>query len=333
VFAVPGARRVVFANGHLVGASPVPLLSAEPADAQDGILALNAALASPGLDLVVTDEGEPLHLATWFGGQDLRMAHLRHRIRVQRGARQVLVLHELGDDAQFFATQVLDVELGEGAQLDLYRIQQPGRRTSLVTRIDVRLARDGRFTGVSLHGGGVLVRNDINVSLDAPGAEAVLNGVLLPGTGEHLDVHTRLDHRAPHGRSREAFRAIVAEKARAVFNGKVIVHPDAQKTDSEQHIDSLLLAAGAEIDAKPELEIYADDVKCAHGATVGQLDEQALYYLRSRGIDLATGRTLLLLTFARRILDGIAFAPARRLAEQVLAGKLGSDPDFARSLP
>src|SRR5262249_36170398 len=144
----------------------------------------------------------------------------------------------------------LEVDLGDNASLTVFRIQQPGL-ASLISRLDARLARDARFTCVGLYAGGALVRNDLNVSLDAPGASAELHGVLLPGSGEHLDVHTRLDHRAPHGTSRETFRCIVPAKARAIFNGKVIVHPGAQKTDSEQHVDTVLLSAGAEINAKP----------------------------------------------------------------------------------
>lgn len=329
-------RTVAFANGHRVESGTDKEIAADapeawPApssDADSPIVALNAAFASAGLnlDLHARAAPAPLHLVTWFGGQQQRMAHLRHRVHLRAGAHQTIVVHELGDDAAFFATQVFDLLLAENAQLDLYRIQSPGRGTSLLTRMDVRVGRDSRFNCVAFHGGGALVRNDINVSLDAPGAQAQLDGVLAPAGAEHLDVHTRLDHRAPHGRSREAFRVIVQDKARAVFNGKVVVHPDAQKTDSEQHVDSLLLSPGAEVNAKPELEIYADDVKCAHGATCGQLDEQAVHYLRTRGIGRELARNLLLFTFARRILSGMASEPARRLAEQALLARLpGAD--------
>jgi Fe-S cluster assembly protein SufD len=329
-----GADTVAFVNGQPKkgsdpisaekGSDPISPKNGSDPFSLDGVTALNAVFATAGLDLAVPADGKcrPLHLVTWFGGADQRMAHLRHRIRLARGAEATVVLHEVGDSAAFFATQVLDIELGENARLQLYRVQQFGRGTSALTRLDARLSRNARFSSVSFHGGGALVRNDVNVSLDAPDAEAELHGVIAPAAGEHLDVHTRLDHRAPHGRSRESFRVLVPEKGRAVFNGKVIVHPDAQKTDSEQHVDSLLLAPGAEVNAKPELEIYADDVKCAHGATCGQLDEQAIYYLRSRGLARETARDLLLFTFARQILQGIAFEPARKLAEQALRRRL-----------
>lgn len=268
------------------------------------------------------DGAEPVTRVVRLGGTAGSASLLTHRIALRPNQQATLVLHESGDDAPCLAMHNIEIELAANAALTLYRIQQPGAGASLISRLDARLARDARFTCVGLYAGGALTRNDLNVSLDAPGAHAELHGVLAPAAGEHLDVHTRIDHRAPHGTSRENFRCLVPAKARAIFNGKVIVHPDAQKTDSEQHVDSLLLAPGAEVNAKPELEIYADDVKCAHGATCGQLDEDALYYLRTRGLDLASARKLLLHTFAHKVLQAIAFEPARSLAEHVLASRL-----------
>ena len=323
--ALAGSQRLAFANGRLVDGDPMLAAGAVPELGTEPVASLNAAFALAGLELEVP-AGQirpPLHLVTWFGGTAQGMAHLRHRVWLGRGAAAALVLHELGDDAPFFATQVLEIELAEGAHLRLDRIQQFGAKTTALTRIDARLARDARLEAAAWHGGGALVRNDVVANLEAQGADASLRGVLAPVAGAHLDVHTRVDHRAPHGRSRETFRCVVPAKAHAVFNGKVVVHPDAQKTDSEQHVDSLLLAPGAEVNAKPELEIFADDVKCAHGATCGQLDERQLYYLRSRGLDLPTARRVLVQAFAGGVLDGIAFEPARELARRALERHLG----------
>jgi Fe-S cluster assembly protein SufD len=317
---LPGTEQIAFVNGAGSGAqSQVPAFATP-----DGVSGLNAALATAGLDLVVPAGAPraPLHLVSWFGGTANGHAHLRHRIRVAPGASLQLVVHELGDGAPFFATQVLDVELGANSQLDLSRLQHFGPATTALTRVDVRLGRDARFASTGLYAGGALVRNDFNVALDAPGAQAELHGVLAPAVGEHLDVHTRLDHRAPHGRSREQFRCIVPARAHAVFNGKVVVHRDAQKTDSEQHVDSLLLAPGAVVNAKPELQIDADDVKCAHGATCGQLDDDMIYYLRSRGLDLAAARNLLLYTFAHEVLGRIPLEAVRQLADHALIARL-----------
>jgi Fe-S cluster assembly protein SufD len=278
--------------------------------------------AAPQAITLAFDGEQPLTKVVQLGGRDGVAALLTHRIALRRNQHATLVLHETGDDAAFLALHSLEVDLADNAALTLYRIQQPGTGTNLISRLDARVARDARFTCIGLYAGGALVRNDLNVSLEAPGARAELHGVIAPAAGQHLDVHTRLDHRAPHGTSRETFRCLVPAKARAIFNGKVLVHPGAQKTDSEQHVDTLLLAPGAEINAKPELEIYADDVKCAHGATCGQLDEQALYYLRTRGLDLATARGVLLRTFAQAVLQQIAHEPARALALQVLEQRL-----------
>ena len=264
----------------------------------------------------VTFGAGPLTLEVDLGGL------LTHRIALRANQQATLVLHERGGADAALAFHNLDIALADNASLKLYRIQDPGRATHVVSRLDARLARDARLECVGLYAGGPLVRNDLNVSLDGVGASADLHGVLAPAAGEHLDVHTRLDHRAPHGTSREVFRCLVPAKARAIFNGKVIVHKDAQKTDSEQHVDSLLLAPGAEANAKPELEIYADDVKCAHGATCGQLDDNAIYYLRTRGLDPATARSVLLRTFAHEVLQRIGDDAARELAGKVLEPRL-----------
>jgi len=338
--ALPHAQAVSFANGRLVGGDKSLAVAAVPDLTPGPVTALNAAFSMAGLELEVAagSRRPPLHLITWFGGTDHGMAHLRHRIRLAPGASLQLVVQELGPvsspdearrarreapgDGPFFATQVFDVELGPNSQLELYRLQQFAAGTTALTRLDVRLAQDARFRSVGLYGGGALVRNDVNVALDATGADAELHGVLAPAAGEHLDVHTRIEHRAAHGRSREMFRCVVPAKGRAIFNGKVLVQPGALKTDSEQHVDSLLLAPGAEVNAKPELEIYADDVKCAHGATCGQLDEDAIYYLRTRGLDLPSARNVLLYTFAREVLARIGLEPARQLAERALLARL-----------
>lgn len=279
----------------------------------------DAVVETTVLDL---ERSGPVTKVVCLGDRPNGASLLTHRIALAANQEATLVLHEVGGDERSLAMHNLEIELAANAALTLYRIQQPGAGASLISRLDARVGRDARFTCVGLYAGGALTRNDLNISLDAPGAQAELHGVLAPAGGEHLDVHTRLDHRAPHGTSRETFRCLVPAKARAVFNGKVIVHANAQKTDSEQHVDSLLLAPGAEVNAKPELQIDADDVKCAHGATCGQLDEDALYYLRTRGLDLASARKLLLHTFAHGILQRIAFEPARALAAQVLEQRL-----------
>ena len=166
--------------------------------------------------------------------------------------------------------------------------------------------------------GGRLVRNDIDVKLREPGAALDLYGLLLAGEGQHLDDHTRIDHIAPDTRSTEAFRGVIGKRGRGVFNGKVVVHRGARGIDARQTSDNLLLSDQAEIDTKPELEIYSDDVKCSHGSTVGELDAEQLFYLRSRGVDEAQAREILTTAFAATVLERIAAPEIRaRIADTV----------------
>jgi Fe-S cluster assembly protein SufD len=170
--------------------------------------------------------------------------------------------------------------------------------------------------------GGRLIRNDVAVRLRERGASAEIFGVFLAAHGQHVDEHTRIDHLAPETRSEETFRGIIGRRGRGVFNGKVVVHRDAQRIDARQSSDNLLLGDQAEIDTKPELEIYADDVKCSHGSTVGELDEQQLFYLRSRGVAEGQARELLTQAFAASVLERIDPASIREHAASRVAARL-----------
>ena len=166
------------------------------------------------------------------------------------------------------------------------------------------------------------MRNDINVALKAPGAEAVLNGLFMASGRQHVDNHTRVRHGAPHTRSHEDYKGILDGHSRGVFKGSVLVERDSQKIEAHQASGNLLLSANAEIDTKPELQIYADDVVCSHGATVGQLDPVALFYLTSRGIDEETARGLLTFAFADEVIAQIGLAPIRAKLEEIIVGRL-----------
>jgi Fe-S cluster assembly protein SufD len=166
--------------------------------------------------------------------------------------------------------------------------------------------------------GGRLVRNDVDVRLREPGASVSLFGLFLAGQGQHVDDHTLIDHLAPETRSDESFRGVIGRRGRGVFNGKVVVHRGAQRIDARQSNDNLLLSDQAEIDTKPELEIYADDVKCSHGSTVGELDAEHLFYLRTRGVGEADAREILTAAFAATALERIAEPKLReRIAGRV----------------
>ena len=278
----------------------------------DGVDALNFIFASGGLDLQLAAGQRHAELIRAEG-----MGHRRHRLQMGPNSEALLRLETTTDEV--FQTAFLDVELEAGAQLKLVRVQDADAGAHRVTRIRARLHRDAQLDLTSLDLGGKLSRHDVCIDLVGPGARAHLRGLFVCSGSGHTDNHTRVDHRAPHGTSRELFRGIALDSAHGVFNGKVVVHPHAQKTDSEQRIANLILSPKAEINAKPELEIYADDVKCAHGATFGQLDLQALFYLRSRGIPESQARALLQIAFA---LEPLRQCPDAALREELI-GKVG----------
>jgi Fe-S cluster assembly protein SufD len=194
--------------------------------------------------------------------------------------------------------------LGPGASLDHHRVQQESERAFHVGATDARQARDSRFASTSIAFGGRLVRNDVRVRLEAEGATSTLHGLYVIGGRQHVDTHTTVDHAAPHGTSRQLYKGVLDGRARGVFDGRIIVRRGAQKTDAHQTNKNLLLSDGVEVDSKPQLEIFADDVKCSHGAADGQLADEALFYLRSRGLGENTARALLTYRFASEVVSG-----------------------------
>ena len=237
-----------------------------------------------------------------------------------------------------YKRQALDVGLTEGygpyvKDFTLHRlpgvshwVQQEAPEAIHLATIEAEQARGAVFASHSLSFGARLARNDIRTRLAGEGAEVLLNGLYHADGRRHVDHHTRIDHARPQGTSREFYRGLLDGSARGVFTGRILVAQDAQRTDAMQRCDNLLLSRLAEADARPELEIYADDVKCAHGATVGQLDEDALFYLRSRGVDAVHARQLLTYAFAAEVLELISVEEVKRDLETRLYRKLGTEP-------
>ncbi|MCZ6804734.1 MAG: Fe-S cluster assembly protein SufD [Proteobacteria bacterium] len=253
--------------------------------------------------------------------------HPRNMIVMGEHSEATLIERYIGlDDANYFTNAVTEICLSPNAVLKHYKIQQESVNAYHIGSLHVMQDKDSQFESHSISLGGALVRNDIHSQLAAEGAEVVMNGLYMTGDKQHVDNHTRVDHLKPHTHSTENYRGVLNGKSRAVFNGKVIVHPQAQKIEAQQNNANLLLSDDAEIDTKPELEIYADDVKCSHGATVGQLDQDMLFYLRSRGIDEETARSLLIYAFANEIISNINFTPIRNRLEYLIIGQL---PDAA----
>ncbi|MGH8370746.1 MAG: Fe-S cluster assembly protein SufD, partial [Gammaproteobacteria bacterium] len=206
--------------------------------------------------------------------------------------------------------------------LEHLRLQRESAEDFHVSRVIVEQQSDSRYLSHTLNFGGLWIRNDLHSRLEAAGAEAIFNGLYLVDGRQHVDNHTRIEHLAPATRSDELYRGIIDGHGHAVFNGKVVVARHAIKTDAAQTNNNLLLSRQGEIDTKPELEIYADDVKCSHGATIGQLDEHALFYLRSRGLGSEEARNLLVGAFALAVLDRIASPVLRVFARQQLTAVL-----------
>jgi Fe-S cluster assembly protein SufD len=251
------------------------------------------------------------------------LAQPRTLIVADAGSRATIVEQYVGlDNGRYFSNGVTEVVLARGAAVEHYRLQTESVQAFHVNGVFVRQDEQSEFTSHAVDLGGLLVRQDIHAHLHAPGSTCTLNGLYVADGRQHVDNHTLIEHAKPRCTSREFYKGVLDGRARAVFSGRVVVQPDAQQTDAEQVNNNLLLSEDAEVDTKPELEIYADDVKCSHGATVGQLDLDQLFYLRSRGIDDGQARDLLTFAFANEILHRFRIAPLRAMFERSLTTRL-----------
>ena len=208
-------------------------------------------------------------------------------------------------DSVYFTNAVTEISVGEGARIDHYRLLLEGDRSFHVGTNRVKQERDSSFNSASFTLGTTLARNDLEVLLDGPGAYCSLNGLYLTADNQHIDNLISIDHANPHCTSRLNYKGILDGKSRAVFGGTVLVRRDAQKSDAEQTDKNLILSTQAEVDSKPSLLIYADDVKCNHGATAGHIDADTLFYLRSRGLDLDAASRMLIHAFASEIINTV----------------------------
>jgi Fe-S cluster assembly protein SufD len=290
-------------------------------------VALNTAFLQDGAFVSIPKGqvlAEPIHLVFVSTTQDEpTVSHPRNLILAGINCQACVIESYIGlAQDVYFTNAVTEIVAAENAVLDHYKLQQESPEAFHVATLQVHLGRSSNFASNSIALGGGLVRNDVNAVLDAEGGECTLNGLYLATDRQLIDNHTRIDHAKPHCASHELYKGILDGKARGVFNGKIYVHQDAQKTDAKQTNKTLLLSEDAVINTKPQLEIYADDVKCTHGATIGQLAEEAIFYLRSRGIGRAEARSLLTYAFANDIISRIKVEPIRaRLEAILLAGQ------------
>jgi len=294
-------------------------------DQQTVFGALNTAFMADGAYLHLTRGTvveQPIHLL-FIATQTGASISPRNLIVAEDGAQATVVEHYAGADGAVYLTNaVTQIFAAANAGIEHYKLQQEALQAFHIAGIHARQGRDSRLLSHSVSLGALLTRNDISTSFVATGCDAAFDGLYLVGGRQHVDNHTRIDHRKPNGTSRETYRGVLDGHSRAVFNGKVIVYPGAQKTDARQANHHLLLSRDAEADTKPQLEIYADDVKCTHGATVGQLDDNQLFYLRARGIEETMARSLLVHAFAHDLIERIRVTALRARLEQILFTRL-----------
>ena len=293
---------------------------------QHSFTALNTAFISDGAFIELQPNAEvekPIHLVFVSDGETV--SHPRNLIVAGRHSRAVIIESYVSvRDSEYFTNAVTELVVGEGAHIDHYKIQRESESAFHVGTVQAREARDSQLHSFSFATGGSLARTNIYTTLDGDAATCTLNGLYLTDGSQHIDNQTSIEHIAPNCPSHEVYKGVLDGRSHGVFNGKVYVHPEAQKTDGKQSNNNLLLSPNARVDTKPQLEIFADDVKCTHGATVGRLDEVAMFYLNSRGIGPDTARTLLTYAFAADVLETIELEPLRKELEKVVLARFSA---------
>jgi Fe-S cluster assembly protein SufD len=288
---------------------------------EHSFIAFNTAWFTDGLFVHVPAKqvlDKPIQLLHIVTGSDA-MATTRNIIIADEMAEAKIIETFVGIDNAYLTAAVTEVFVGQNADVTLYKMQSESDKAYHFGGSYIKQARDARFTHHNFAFGGLLARSDIHVDLDHA-SECELNGLYLGVKRQHIDNHTRINHLKPYAISRELYKGVLDDRARGVFQGRVIVAIDAQKTDSQMNNRNLLLSDDAEVDTKPQLEIYADDVKCGHGVTVGQLDEKSIFYLQSRCVDEETARNMLTFAFANEMVDKIKIRSLHDIVlEQVLA--------------
>ena len=288
---------------------------------------LNAALLRDGLRISIaasTELARPIGiLIVDHADSAATVSQIRVDIDVAENCTAGFIeYHTSSGDAELYSNSVINLTLGDGSRADYVRIQDRDRVHEQTGYQSVTVGRDAKLRHCAFDFGGRMVRNDLVIDLANPGSNAEFAGLYLIGDGQHIDNHTRTDHRTGPTESRQEYRGILTGKARGVWNGKAIVHEGADGTDAEQANHNLVLSKNAEIDAKPELEIYTDDVKCSHGTTVGQLDETALFYLRTRGLSRHEAKQVLTRAFAQTIVGKSPISSLHDFLTDRIAGRL-----------
>jgi len=297
------------------------------------LAALNTSRLDDGVAIFITAGAgvdTPIHIVTVTGGDGQAVA-AHPRVLVVAGANsRVRIAHTFigAPGSIYFNNAVSEVVVGEGASIDYYTDQRESEEAFHIANLQAHVSAKGVFSSHAFSIGARIQRHDIGIALEGEGADCTMNGIYLADGARLMDTHTALDHAMPHCTSHELYKGILAGKAKAVFNGRIIVRIDAQKTDAKQTNRALLLSDDATINSNPQLEIFADDVKCTHGAAVGQLDEEAMFYLQARGLTRIEARDMLLHAFAGEVLDGVKIPALREQLETAFFTALARDVEL-----
>ncbi len=325
-FASVKAQRIVFVNGALNAAhSNLDGLNVEttlPAVSRDEtVITMNTALAAKGVSLRFegnTDQPvELLHIVT---DGNARSIATRHHIEVAAGASATIIETHIGE-GDYLANCVVDYTIGDGARLDRVKVDKESAKATHLSHVMMTLSKNAIVRDVTFTSGAILNRQNGTITFAGQGADARIAGAYLLNGTQHADTKLVIDHAVPHCTSRELFKCVMDGKSRGIFQGKAIVRPGAQKTDGKQSSHALLLSETAEFDAKPELEIYADDVVCGHGATSGDLNHDHLFYLKSRGIPENEARAMLVEAFVSEAFDSVEHEGIREALASLIDGR------------
>ncbi|HUH36236.1 MAG TPA: Fe-S cluster assembly protein SufD [Moheibacter sp.] len=306
---------------------------AKIAPKDESLVALNTAFSKDGAYIHIPDKtivSKPIQvifLST--GNEEEVMYQPRNLIVLGANAKvQIIERHQTLNGKANLTNAVTEIHVGKNSELDYYKVQNDTEAASLIDNTYIEQERDSVASVHTFSFGGNLTRNNLKFTQKGENCNSILNGITLIKGKQHVDHHTKVDHQFPHCESHELYKGIFDESSRGVFNGIIYVHPEAQKLNSFQQNNNVLLSDKAGIDTKPQLEIFADDVKCTHGCTVGQLDDSALFYMQQRGIPKDKAQALMLYTFAAEVLDHVQIPQVKSRITKLIADKLKVEIDF-----
>ena len=329
--------KIVFCGGKLISKPSIDGVSISGFSEfetlnNDSISGLNSSLAKKGFTIKVaknTVVENPIEILFFTSTKQDNFVQYRNNIMVEENA-QIKFVERIQNlsDAKCFVNHFTQINIGKNANVEYNKIQDNTENAILIDNMNIYQQQDSSAIVNTLIFGGAFTRNNLNFEQNGSNCDSNMNGISILDNNQFADNHTFMDHKQPHCRSNEMYKGIYLGDSKGVFNGKIMVRPDAQKIDAFQSNNNLLLSENATIDSKPQLEIYADDVKCSHGCTIGQLDDDALFYMRSRGIREKEAKAVLTYAFASEAVNNFTISEVKQLAQKRIAEKLHVDLDF-----